>query len=65
MPRYLKDAFIAVEDKDFYSHHGVNLLRTVYAALNEVKYALTGSYFGGEDGSRSAHRPSPSSWSKT
>ncbi len=50
MPRYLKDAFIAVEDKDFYSHHGVNLLRTVYAALNEVKYALTGSYFGGEDG---------------
>ncbi len=50
MPRYLKDAFIAVEDKNFYNHHGINLVRTVYAALNEVKYALTGSYFGGEDG---------------
>ncbi len=50
MPRYLKDAFVAVEDKDFYDHHGVNFVRTVYAALNEIKYALTGSYFGGEDG---------------
>ena len=26
MPRYLKDAFIAVEDKDFYNHHGINLV---------------------------------------
>ena len=50
MPRYLKDAFIAVEDKDFYDHHGVNFVRTIYAAFNEVKYMLTGSYFGGEDG---------------
>ena len=50
MPQNLKDAFVAVEDKDFYDHHGVNFVRTVYAAFNEVKHMLTGSYFGGEDG---------------
>ena len=50
MPQALKDAFIAVEDKDFYTHSGVNLLRTGYAVANELKHALTGTYFGGEDG---------------
>ena len=46
IPQNLKNAFVAVEDKDFYKHHGVNLLRTVYALVNELKYAVTGSYFG-------------------
>ncbi|MBQ5782623.1 MAG: penicillin-binding protein [Oscillospiraceae bacterium] len=32
---YVIDAFIAVEDKDFYSHNGVNIVRTVAAAINE------------------------------
>lgn len=31
---YLKDGFIAVEDKIFYQHNGVDVKRTVYAALN-------------------------------
>ena len=30
----LKDGFIAVEDKVFYEHHGVDIKRTLKAALN-------------------------------
>lgn len=30
----LKSAFIAVEDRDFFKHHGVNLKRTCFAAFN-------------------------------
>lgn len=33
---YLKDGFIAVEDKDFYSHSGVNFKRTLLAFVNRV-----------------------------
>lgn len=47
MPQYLLDAFVAVEDKDFYDHGGFSLTRTIYAGLNEVKHWLTGSYIGG------------------
>ena len=32
---YVIDAFIAVEDKDFYEHKGVNFVRTIAAAINE------------------------------
>ena len=50
MPRYLKDAFVAVEDKDFYKHHGINVLRTGYAMVNELVHVITGSYLGGDNG---------------
>ncbi|MFV0414096.1 MAG: transglycosylase domain-containing protein [Oscillospiraceae bacterium] len=50
MPQYLKDAFVAVEDKDFYKHGGISLGRTLFAVLNEIKFKVTGSYIGGEDG---------------
>ena len=33
---YVKDGFIATEDRDFFSHHGVNLKRTALAALNSL-----------------------------
>lgn len=35
IPLHVQNAFIAVEDKDFYKHHGVNLVRTVAAMINE------------------------------
>jgi penicillin-binding protein 1A len=35
-PQILTDAFIAVEDREFYEHNGVNLRRTLYAMLNTV-----------------------------
>ncbi len=50
IPEDLQHAFVAVEDKTFYEHHGISVHRTVFAVLNEVKKALTGTYFGGEDG---------------
>ncbi|MEG0770194.1 MAG: transglycosylase domain-containing protein [Ruthenibacterium sp.] len=50
IPADLQHAFVAIEDQNFYQHHGVSLTRTAYAVLNEVKHALTGTYFGGENG---------------
>ncbi|MDD2993625.1 MAG: transglycosylase domain-containing protein [Pygmaiobacter sp.] len=50
LPRYLKGAFVAVEDKDFYKHHGINVLRTGYAMVNELVHLVTGSYLGGDNG---------------
>ena len=50
IPLDLQHAFVAVEDKDFYDHHGVSIKRTAFAVLNEVKKKLTGTYFGGENG---------------
>ncbi len=47
MPENLLNAFVAIEDKTFYDHHGVSIHRTIYAVLNEVFHAVTGSYFGG------------------
>ena len=43
----LKNAFIAIEDHDFYNHPGFNFRRTVYAFLNEVSRMVTGSYLRG------------------
>ena len=39
LPRALIDAFVAIEDKRFWQHHGVDFLRTGEAALN---YLLRG-----------------------
>ena len=36
MPQYLKDATVAVEDKDFYHHGGFNVKRTVKALFINV-----------------------------
>ncbi len=35
IPQHLIDAVVAIEDREFYNHHGVNFQRTVYALLNE------------------------------
>ena len=35
MPDNIKNAFVAVEDRNFYNHHGVNFLRTFAAMINE------------------------------
>ena len=37
---YLKWAYICVEDKDFYEHHGVNFKRTISAGVNMVATKL-------------------------
>ena len=34
--RYLLDAFVSMEDREFYNHNGVNVKRTLLAAINEV-----------------------------
>lgn len=34
--RYLIDGFIAVEDREFYKHSGINLRRTLAAAVNHI-----------------------------
>jgi penicillin-binding protein 1A len=35
IPENVKNAYIAVEDKNFYNHHGVNVIRTFAAMINE------------------------------
>ena len=32
----VKMAIIAAEDREFFSHHGINLKRTIYAAINHI-----------------------------
>ena len=44
-PQHLKDAFIATEDRAFYSHHGINLKRTAAAVLNYFTHS-SGSFGG-------------------
>ena len=41
---HLQNAFVAIEDHRFYAHRGVDLLRTVKAALNRLRGS---SSFGG------------------
>ncbi|MBR2707048.1 MAG: PBP1A family penicillin-binding protein [Mogibacterium sp.] len=36
IPEYTKDAFIAIEDKTFYEHHGFNLHRMIGAVINKL-----------------------------
>ena len=36
LPSYVPAAFVAVEDKRFYSHHGVDYLRIMSAAKNNI-----------------------------
>jgi len=36
IPEYTKDAFIAIEDKTFYEHHGFNLRRMIGAVINKL-----------------------------
>lgn len=47
IPDELRHAFVAVEDKDFYRHSGVNVKRTLFAVFNEAVHAVTGKYPGG------------------
>ena len=44
IPEYMKDALVAIEDKRFYTHKGVDWFRTAHAALNMF---TGGSTFGG------------------
>ena len=36
LPENLKNAFISIEDKSFYSHHGLNYKRIIKAGINNV-----------------------------
>ena len=42
MPSYLPEAFIAIEDKTFPTHNGVNFKRTISAAVNLIMSKMTG-----------------------
>ena len=44
IPKYMKDALVAIEDKRFYEHHGVDWYRTAGAILT---LSTGGSQFGG------------------
>ena len=37
LPAYVKEAFISIEDKDFYKHHGINYKRMAKAMLTNIK----------------------------
>lgn len=37
IPQHTKDAFISIEDKNFYQHHGLNYKRIAKAAVNNLK----------------------------
>lgn len=37
LPNHVKDAFISIEDKNFYSHNGLNYKRIIKAVLNNIK----------------------------
>ena len=37
LPTYVKEAFISIEDKDFYKHKGINYKRMVKAMLTNIK----------------------------
>ncbi len=50
IPQNLINAFVAIEDKEFFTHFGIDISRTIFAVLNELSYAVTGQYIGGDDG---------------
>lgn len=37
LPEYVKDAFISIEDKQFYNHKGLNYKRIIKSMLNNIK----------------------------
>ena len=37
LPNYIPDAFISIEDKNFYQHDGINKKRIVKAVFNNIK----------------------------
>lgn len=45
LPKYTVDAFVAIEDQDFYKHHGLNYKRMIKAILVNIKsgYAKEGA----------------------
>ncbi|MDR0899478.1 MAG: penicillin-binding protein [Lactobacillaceae bacterium] len=40
IPTKLKHAVVAIEDRRFYKHHGVDLIRTIGSALSTIRYKL-------------------------
>ena len=54
IPKRVIDAFLAAEDKNFYSHPGIDLLGIVRAAITNLEPTAAAT------GGRSAPRPSPS-----
>ena len=49
VPRHVKDAFIAAEDKSFYEHEGLDYLGMVEGLRHETHYYLMGLEAEGED----------------
>ncbi|MCX7921216.1 MAG: PBP1A family penicillin-binding protein [Clostridia bacterium] len=45
-PKYLRDAFVALEDERFYKHSGVDLKRTFGAGLSFITHAGNAQYGG-------------------
>jgi penicillin-binding protein 1A len=45
IPTKLKHAVVAIEDKRFYKHHGIDLYRTIGAAISSIRYKL---HLGGD-----------------
>ena len=46
MSPYLPKAFIAIEDKRFYEHHGVDIKRTAAATINFIIHRGNSSFGG-------------------
>lgn len=46
IPQYLADAFVAIEDKRFFDHEGVDWRRTIGAFINMVTNKTTSGYGG-------------------
>lgn len=42
MSKYLKDAYVSIEDERFYKHPGVDIKRTLSSALRSAMYYFTG-----------------------
>ena len=45
LPEFVPQAFISIEDKKFYSHHGINIMRILKAGINNITsgYAKEGA----------------------
>ncbi len=57
IPKNLQNAFIAIEDKDFWTSPGFSFRRSAFAALNELYYAFTNQYLrGSKQGASTIHQ---------